>query len=142
MRFFQKGSQTELFAAELASLFVGERLSIRRDESQWSIIVGSAFMITTYSWRLIGAKSIIVTNEDDGHQFGLPEPIDAETKANQALAASSIAEFNLDGRTGDCKFRCRNAVALEVLTMSRGYETWQVYRQGEFFGAVANGGLV
>ncbi|WP_296720784.1 hypothetical protein [Erythrobacter sp.] len=141
MKLFGKQSQTEAYATELPRLLVGQQVVMRRGEGQWSIAIGKSFVITTNSWRLIGAKSIIVTSEDDGQQFGLPSPVDAETKATGALTGASVAAVEMDTRTGDCTLQFTNALVLEILTWSSGYETWQLYRDSEFFGAVGNGGM-
>jgi hypothetical protein len=141
MKLFGKQSQSEAYATELTSLLVGQPVVMRRGEGQWSIAIGKGYVMATNSWRLIGAKSIIVTSEDDGHQFGLPSPVDAETKATGALAGASIAAVEMDTRTGDCSLKFTNGLVLEILTWSSGYETWQLYRDGEFFGAVGNEGL-
>ena len=141
MTIFGKQSQSEAFAKELAGHLVGQPVMMRQCEGQWSISIGTSFVLTTSGWRLIGAKSIIVTSEDDGHQFGLPSPVDAEARANEALADSRIAAVEMDARTGDCVLRFADALCLEILTWSSGYETWQLYRDGEFFGAIGNEGL-
>ncbi|MDP4605226.1 MAG: hypothetical protein NWS68_03620 [Erythrobacter sp.] len=138
---FGKQSQSEAYAKELASLLVRQPVIMRRTEGEWFISIGARFVIAAYSWRLIGAKSIITTSEDDGHQFGLPAPVDAEARANEALADNRITAVEMDVRTGDCTLRLGDGLSLQILTMSSGYETWQLYRDGEFFGAVGNEGL-
>lgn len=139
---FTKHAKTEGYAAELAEWFVNASPKVRRgQEGNWSIEIGIGFKIHTYQWRLIGAKSIIVTSEDDGHQFDLLAPIDAEAKANQALAGERIGSIELDGLTGDLTMRLGEALGLQIITWSSGYESWQLYRDGEFLGAVGNEGL-
>lgn len=141
MRLVGKQSQSEAYAKELVSLLVKQPVMMRRTEVKWFISIGARFVIATDSWRLIGSKSIITTSEDDGHQFGLPAPVDAEARANEALADNRIAAVEMDVRTGDCTLRFGNGLSLQILTWSSGYETWQLYRDGEFFGAVGNEGL-
>ena len=141
MKLIRKQSQSDAFVAELAALLVGQTVAAKRGESQWTFALGSQFVVSCYAWRLIGAKSIIVTSEDDGHQFGLPSPVDAEKSANDALAKAKIVAVEVDARTGDCTLRVGDVLTLQFLTMSMGYETWQLYRDGEFFGAVGNEGL-
>lgn len=96
----------------------------------------------TYNWRLVGSKSIIVSSEDDGHQFGLPAQVDAETLANQALSDKLVDHAILDVRTGDCEINVGGFLSMQILTSSMGYESWQMYKDGEFIAAVGNGGLV
>jgi hypothetical protein len=142
MKLFAKQSKTDAFAKELEAWFIGASARPRRgEERQWRIEVGAEWTISTYGWRLVGAKSIVVTSEDDGHQFGLPAPVDAETRASEALAASRISAVSLDARTGDLAIAFDNGFSLQVLTWSSGYEMWQLYRDGEFYGAVGNEGL-
>jgi hypothetical protein len=141
MKLFGKKSQSEAFAKELARVLVGQTAVMRRGEVVWSLSIGSHYLMTTDTWRLIGAKSIITTSDDDGHQFGLPEPVDAEARANEALADNKINSVELDAKTGDFSLRFEGGLALQILTMSSGYETWQLHRDGEFFGAVGNEGL-
>jgi len=135
-------SKTDAFAKELEAWFVGASARPRRgEEGQWRIEVGAEWTISTYQWRLVGAKSIIVTSEDDGHQFGLPAPIDAEAMAYEAVSGLRISAVSLDARTGDLAISFDNGFSLQVLTWSLGYEMWQLYRDGEFYGAVGNEGL-
>ncbi|MCZ8370239.1 MAG: hypothetical protein O9293_09790 [Porphyrobacter sp.] len=141
MNLFRKQSQTEAYAAELAGLLIGQTVVVARGEGQWFFAVGPQFVMTTYGWRLIGAKCIIVTSDDDGHHYGLPSPVDAEKLANEALAGAKIVAVEVDTRTGDCTLKIGDALTLQFLTMSMGYETWQLYQDGEFFGAVGNEGL-
>ncbi len=141
MKLFGKQSQSEAYANELARILVGQPVIMRRGETVWSISIGSHYLMTTDTWRLIGAKSIITTSDDDGHQFGLPAPVDAEARANEALADNMIAAVEMDVRTGDCTMRFGDGLSLQIMTWSSGYETWQLYRDGEFFGAVGNEGL-
>lgn len=139
---FARQSSTETFTKELRSLLVGLPVQVSKsDDLQWSLKMSSEFVITTLTWRLVGAKRIIVTNEDHGHQFGLPAPVDAEVEANTALEGCSISSVHVDGKTGDLSIQVGDALTLQILSSSCGYEIWQVYRDGEFFGAVGSGGL-
>lgn len=142
MKLFAKQSKIDAFAKELEAWVVGASARPRRgEERQWRIEVGAEWTISTYGWRLLGAKSIVVTSEDDGHQFGLPAQVDAEAEGSEALSASRISAVSLDGRTGDLAIGFDNGFSLQVLTWSSGYETWQLYRNGELYGAVGNAGL-
>ena len=142
MKLFTRQSKFEAFASELDGLVVGLPAQVRRGESQWSIEIGTNLVIMTYDWRLVGAKSIIVSSQDDGHQFGLPAPVDAETLANQALSDKLADRVTLNARTGDCEINVGGFLSMQILTSSMGYESWQLYRDGEFFAAVGNGGLI
>ncbi|WP_416832897.1 MAG: hypothetical protein ACMUJI_07505 [Erythrobacter sp.] len=142
MKLFATQSKTDTFADELEDWFVSSSVRLRRGaEGQWRIDVGADWTIRTNQWRLIGAKSIVVTSEDDGHQLGLPAPIDAEAKANETADGLRISAVSLDARTGDLTISFDNGFSLQVHTWSSAFETWQLYRNGEFYGAVGNEGL-
>jgi hypothetical protein len=38
-------------------------------------------------WRVVSSERVEVTSDDHGHQFGLPEPVDAGARAIQVLGA-------------------------------------------------------
>ncbi|WP_298336333.1 hypothetical protein [uncultured Erythrobacter sp.] len=141
MKFLRKQSATQAFEKELMELLIGLYVRLERDTSQWSVLIGQDFVITTLSWRLIGAKSIIVTDEDDGHKFGLPEPVDAKVQANDALNGYVISRLDIDRKTGDLSIQVGDGLIFQIVSSSSGYEIWQVYRKGEFFGVVGSGGL-
>ncbi|MEO1731255.1 MAG: hypothetical protein AAFR64_11015 [Pseudomonadota bacterium] len=141
LMFGQKQTNSKALAVEVDGLLRGSTVRLSRSEGSWSIQFGEQYLLSTHSWRLLGAKSIIVTSEDDGHQFGLLAPVDAELSANDALAGYHVTCFELDPRTGDAIVRIGGALALQIITWSMAYETWQLYKDGEFFAAVGNEGL-
>ncbi len=137
-----KKSRSVAFADELRSLLVGLKVQLQRHESSWSIKVGDSLLINTMMlWRLKGSRRIIVTAEDDGHQFGLPSPVDAEVTANEALIDYEVVGVEFDEVTGDVSIRVGDALTLQIITTSMGYETWTLYQNGEFYAAVGNEGL-
>ena len=141
MMFRKKRSSSEAFGHEVDGLLRGSTVRFFRNEGQWSIQFGAQYALSTNSWRLLGAKSIIVTSEDHGHQFGLPAPVDAGLRANEAVVGYHVTGFEMDSATGDASVRIGEALILQIVTWSMAYETWQLYSDGEFFGAVGNEGL-
>ncbi|MEL6737648.1 MAG: hypothetical protein AAFO28_01860 [Pseudomonadota bacterium] len=139
--FGEKRSTSETFGHEVDGLLRGSTVRVSENEGNWSIQFGDQYALSTLAWRLLGAKSIIVTSEDHGHQFGLPTPVNAELRANDALGGYHVTGFELDPRTGDASVQIGEALVLQIVTWSMAYETWQLYRDGEFFAAVGNEGL-
>jgi len=92
-------------------------------------------------WRLVAAAYVCVTSEDDGHQFGLPSPVDAAATANELLLGKAVEAVQVDFRTGDVRFQFQGPLSLEIVTTSSGYESWQMWRSHEFFAVGASGGL-
>lgn len=64
-------------------------------------------------------------SEDDGHQFGLPSPVDGEDKANVLFGASLVVDIALDRTTADLVVSFENGTRVDVFNNSLGYEGWQ-----------------
>ena len=131
------------FLRDFRSHLIGSPASVRRHDNTWTIELVAPFLLSVEGmWRLIGKTYVLATSEDDGHQFGLPAPLDVEEKANNLLAGKVVQEIELDRRTGDLRFRFKDSLVLEVITTSMGYETWRVWKSDDLFAVGANGGLV
>ena len=134
---------------ELRSAFDGHSLNIQKREGDWWLTTadGSAGVSISTFWRLRDSSKILVSLEDDGHQFGLPEPIDVEASANGAMANLAVKDVDIDGATGDLRFTFPHGMSLEVIVTSAGYECWQAYRTGDqdsvllAFGCSGGGGF-
>ena len=131
------------FLREVRSHLIGSPVSVQRHDNTWTIELVAPFLLSVEGmWRLIGKTYVLATSEDDGHQFGLPAPLDVEEKANTLLSGKVIQQIELDRRTGDLRFEFDDSLVLEIVTTSMGYETWQVWKSDELFAVGANGGLV
>lgn len=112
-------------------------------EGQTVLTLGTIFSITIGAlWRLSDCDCIIVTSDDHGQWFGLPEPVDAPAKANSRLANTVLESMHIDQRTGDFELKFTGELTLEIISNSSGYESWVMSRSGEFLAAGANRGLV
>lgn len=130
------------FSNELKELFIGRAMQIERREAGWTLLLGDEFQVSIGGyWRLRDASGILVTDLDDGHQFGLQRPVDAQATANSVLSDATITDTDFDPLTGDLKIFAGRGLIFEVLTISMGYETWQLYSAKGFEAAVGNGGL-
>jgi hypothetical protein len=122
---------------------VGEPIRFARRESDWVIDVGEVvgFCVGCF-WRLVTDEGIVVSSEDDGHLFGLPAPVDAERDANRAVLGETLIAIKMHRATADLRFTLTSGVVIEVITTSRGYESWQAYdRAGQLQAVGGNGGL-
>jgi hypothetical protein len=116
---------------ELRDALFGRRCSVRRREHDWSFEFGTGCSLATSSpWRLVGPERVLVTDADDGQQFGLPEPVDAAQAANTALADVAIEAIAVAAVTADLTIMFAGGVRLEVWTGSSGYEAWQAVFPG------------
>ena len=93
----------------------------------WVIALsGRGLVVTDSLWRVLDGTRLITTSEDHGQLFGLPERVDAGHAAVVALSSLKILEVELTPAQSDLTIRFENQVALQFLSTSSGYESWQV----------------
>jgi len=112
--------------------FVGRPCVVSRREHDWSFNCGDACGIVGHvPWRLVEAGYIALTNADDGQKFGLPEPVDAETRANALLNRATIDRVQADPVTADLSLWFSNGLRLDLFNHSTGYEGWEAWLQDD-----------
>lgn len=120
---------TLAFEAALA----GRSCRVERREADWAFdLRDDTGFAAGCHWRLVSPEGIALTDEDDSQRFGLPEPVDAEAKANALLLGATITSATVDRLTADLCLRFSNDLRLDVVNNSSGYEGWQ--------GSFAHGG--
>jgi hypothetical protein len=92
-------------------------------------------------WRLLVNGTIRITDDDHGHAYGLPSPINCEAIVNERLSGAVVRKVDLCQGTLDLRIQFDSAVVVELLPNSSGYEAWEVSRVGERFIAVGGGRL-
>lgn len=118
--------------------------SFIRREHDWVFEFDSDCNLVVFClWRLIKDDQITMTSEDDGHQFGLPAPVDAAARVMEYLENRGITEAILREGTLDLCIHFDNGFILEVLSDSCGYEAWNLQqRPGQEWIAQGGGNLV
>jgi hypothetical protein len=106
---------------------VGARFrSLIRRDFDWAIEFQDAMNLTVGClWRLIETGTIRYTSEDDGHQFGLPAPVDAANQVISRLTGAEVTEVQLRPGTLDLALKFSTGHVLEVIPVSSGYEAWR-----------------
>ena len=126
------------------SWLLGRRCQrVDRDEFSWGFVFdGPAGVTHPCLWRLIEAGRIRCTSEDDGHQFGLPAPVDARAKAESVLSSRPVVSAMIRPETGDLILEFEGDLVLELLQTSAGYEAWHlVSPSGQHIVATGGGEL-
>lgn len=121
----------------------GRPCRIERREADWMFDFGDNVGLSAgCHWRLVSASGIALTDEDDRQEFGLPEPLDAEAKANDLLGGATVSCATLDRVTADLILRFSNGLRLDLFNNSSGYEGWQggFSRDGSVVSIIAMGG--
>jgi len=115
-----------------SAALVGQRLlSVEKRDYSWFFSLSEDVRVGTESpWRLLSQGRIIVTSEDDGHPFGLPEPVDAASRVLATVSNRTVESAEIDASTGDLTANFGGSTCLQFLQMSCGYESWRLYAQG------------
>ncbi len=107
--------------------WVGEKCTLaERRDCTWFFGFGAAATPSVHClWRILAAGTIALCRDDDGQQFGLPSPVDAEARARQLLVGRRISELELAEVTSDLLIKFDGGNILQVINDSSGYEGWQ-----------------
>lgn len=76
-------------------------------------------------WRIVSNAGIAFGSEDDGHQFGLPAPVDGEAKAREIIGLHPLTSLAVHSSAADLTLWFRNGFRVDVFNNSMGYEGWQ-----------------
>jgi hypothetical protein len=113
-----------------------------RNEYSWTFAFDHGVSVKAEClWRLTEKGRIKVTNQDDGHQFGLPARVDAVLEVNQRLAGAPVTSVALREGTLDLEIQFDTGHRLQLIPDSAGYEAWAVYEPSREFIAVGGGEL-
>jgi hypothetical protein len=116
--------------------------SLSRREFDWVFTFdGDACLVASCLWRLIENGRILVTSNDDGHQFDLPAPVDAAGDLNSRLKDASVESIELREGTLDLRILFDTGHIIELLPDSAGYEAWDLSRESQQFIAVGGGAI-
>lgn len=122
---------------------VGQRFqSLARREYDWVVAFDSgASLVVACLWRLVEGGRIRFTSADDGHQFGLPAPVDAAAEVNARLAGAAVEAVELRAGLLDLELRFDTGHWLQIIPDSSGYEAWHLGIGNRVFIAVGGGEL-
>lgn len=134
-------------AQRLAISITGSACQVHRREADWSFCFGpDVSLAVSVPWRIVSDAGIVLGGEDDGHQFGLPKPLDAEALANRLLSDAKVKQLDADELTADLRIVFEGGVRLDIFNNSAGYEGWQAYlppseHEGNMVIGMGGGGL-
>jgi hypothetical protein len=130
-------------ASSLLQALVGRACNVERREADWNFYFGDRVNVSaSVPWRVVAANGIAHGDEDDRQLFGLSQPIDGASKANELLAGRAVVAVELDGQTADLRIRFDGNTRLDLFNNSAGYEGWQASlpSQGTEITVIALGG--
>lgn len=118
-------------------------VSVEKRDYSWFVAFGPSITVATETlWRLIGQDRIIVTSEDHGHQFGLPEPVDASSVMLSRLRGRAVTAAAIDASSGDLTITFGESLLAQFLQTSFAYESWRLYVHGTEIICTGGGDIV
>ena len=99
----------------------------KKDYTWFFTFEGGGSVNIDSAWRLISADGIIVTSEDHGHPFGLPEPVDAGKRVIGAVQNKRVSDYLCSKPTSDLTILFEGEIQIQFLNMSCGYESWTAW---------------
>ena len=107
---------------------------------RWRFGFGDGVEIRTDSpWRVVRDGGIVLSSEDHGRPYGLPQPIDAEAECRAKIGGAVVRAAEVRDETRDIVIAFESGARLEVIPLSSGYESWHLWGPGRRF-TVAQGG--
>ena len=111
-----------------SSPLIGHQLmSVEKKDYSWFFrFDGDVSVATDSPWRLFNEVRIVVTSEDDGHRFGLPDPVNAASIALSTIVGRKVESAVISECSGDLTIEFSGRAQLQLLQMSGGYESWRL----------------
>lgn len=82
---------------------VGRSCRVERREADWAFdLLNKTGLAVGCHWRLVSPDGIVLTDEDHGQRFGLPEPVDAELRRTPCLPGRPFPLRRLTERLLTC----------------------------------------
>jgi hypothetical protein len=116
--------------------------SMTRREYDWVFVFDrDVSLVVACLWRLVEHGRIRLTSADDGHQFGLPAPLDVVVEVTQRLEHASVTGVELREGLLDLDIHFNTGHVLQIIPDSSGYEAWNLSRGPQQYFAVGGGDL-
>ena len=97
-----------------------------KDGESWHFIFDNKIWITSSGfWRLLKSNKIVSISLDNGHQFGLPEPLDLVQELNNILTGKKLLKIVVENDTSDINLFISDDIKIEIFISSTGYETYE-----------------
>lgn len=102
-----------------------ESVSYDKDTDSWNFYFTDKIYVSSSGfWRLLEANKITIVSLDNGHQFGLPKPLDLVAEIKKQLTGKKLIEVRVDKNTADLTLTISDNIKIQVFISSSGYETY------------------
>lgn len=97
-----------------------------KDGESWHFLFEDKIWFTSSGfWRLLVNNKIVCVSLDNGHQFGLPQPLDLIQEVTKLLEGIKVIKVIVDNDTADLKLIMTDEIKIEIFISSSGYETYE-----------------
>lgn len=119
-----------------------ESVMPEKSATSWHFaFAGKIGLATEGLWRLLENGEIKFVSDDDGHQFGLPKPLDLVGELTKKLSGKSLLEIKVERDTSDLILSLTSGIQLEVFISSGGYETYNFSLENKNYIGMGSGGV-
>jgi len=98
-----------------------------QEPASWRFYFGrDASINVECPWRILDRGRVACSGDDHGQLFGLPAPVDAVADATRLLSPNAVTAVQLREGSADIVITVSSHLQLEIIPISRGYESWQL----------------
>ena len=102
-----------------------EIVTYDKDADSWHFYFADRIYVSSSGfWRLLNANRVVFVSLDNGHQFGLPQPLDLVENITKQLTGKKLTEIRVDKDTADLTLTISDDIKIQIFIASSGYETY------------------
>lgn len=117
-------------------------LNYNKDSDSWTFEFADKISINVTSiWRLLVGKQIKLVSLDNGHQFGLPKPVDLIYEMTEILTGKYLLEIKVKQFTGDLLLTLTDNLQIEIFITSSGFESYKFSIENRNYIGMGSGDL-
>lgn len=116
----------------------------RNEAGPWIFVFGGdqARLAVDCPWRILAGGRIALAQEDHGHQFGHPAPVDGTVEGGRLLSGKPVTAVSTRQDTADLAIAFGGLEALELFNSSSGFEGWNISASDGLWVIALGGGQV
>jgi hypothetical protein len=119
-----------------------ENVTFDRNADSWVFSFSDNIYVSASGfWRLLRNNNIAFVSLDNGHQFGLPKPLDLVEEVKKELESKCLTKIEVIKDTFDLVLTFTHGLKLEIYIASTGYETYDFSINGKRYIGLGSGDI-
>ena len=120
------------------SLF--ETVSFDEEAKDWIFKFANSILVQVSGfWRLLKDGKIVLVSLDQGHQFGLPKPLNLVEEIMALLRDKALLKLSADDSTADVILLLSDAFEIQIFIASAAYETYALSVENKWYIGLGSG---